>query len=151
VSGKIDIRGSDHFLIDDFILFACFSVYDINIINYNKVSCLWYYFWTFVTYPIFADAFTSCINRFGRLDIVVNNTAGMQIDLSIDERDEMNDATMRVHYVGINKHKAIIHLKDINIIITNCNFSRPFVRKKRSHCPYLYQQDCSQQRWRYSH
>lgn len=50
---------------------------------------------------IFSDAFTSCINRFGRLDIVVNNTAGMQIDLSIDERDEMNDAIMRVHYVGI--------------------------------------------------
>jgi len=53
---------------------------------------------------IFADAFTSCIHRFGRLDIVVNNTAGMQIDLSIDERDEMNDAIMRVHYVSMNKH-----------------------------------------------
>ncbi|KAL5242130.1 hypothetical protein ACI65C_009540 [Semiaphis heraclei] len=47
------------------------------------------------------NAFTSCINRFGRLDIVVNNTAGMQIDLSIDERDEMNDAIMRVHYGGV--------------------------------------------------
>lgn len=49
----------------------------------------------------FSDAFISCINRFGRLDIVVNNTADMEFDVSIDDRDEMNDAIMRVHYVGI--------------------------------------------------
>ncbi|KAL4097075.1 hypothetical protein QTP88_021911 [Uroleucon formosanum] len=47
------------------------------------------------------NAFISCINRFGRLDIVVNNTTGMEFDVSIDDRDEMNDAIMRVHYGGV--------------------------------------------------
>ncbi|CAI6356329.1 unnamed protein product [Macrosiphum euphorbiae] len=47
------------------------------------------------------NAFISCINRFGRLDIVVNNTADMEFDVSIDDRDEMNDAIMRVHYGGV--------------------------------------------------
>lgn len=47
------------------------------------------------------NAFNSCINRFGRLDIVINNTAGMRFDVTIDDRAETNDAIMRVHFGGV--------------------------------------------------
>ncbi|KAE9541784.1 hypothetical protein AGLY_003775 [Aphis glycines] len=42
-------------------------------------------------------AFISCINHFGRLDIVINNTAEMRFN---NDKDETNNANMRRHHYG---------------------------------------------------
>ncbi|KAF0768361.1 15-hydroxyprostaglandin dehydrogenase [Aphis craccivora] len=52
-------------------------------------------------------AFISCINHFGRLDIVVNNTTEIRFK---NDKDETNNAIMRTHhYVGIDQQGEVVN------------------------------------------